>query len=252
MEYTIHQLADLAGISTRTLRYYDQIHLLPVTRADQSGYRIYGEKEVDTLQQILFLKELGFELGKIAEMISTPSFHYLSAMEDHLHMLRQKEQQLQKLICTIEKTIQKEKGETIMTDQEKFEGFKQEIIQENERKYGKEIRERYGDQAIEESNRKIRNLSEEGYQKMTALSDQILEKLNTAVGSREDYKSGTGKEIALLHKEWLSFTWSHYSAEAHRGLSDMYIKDPRFTAWYDKEIPGCAQFLRDAIHFHIL
>ncbi len=251
MEYTIQQLADLAGISTRTLRYYDQIKLLPSVRAVQSGYRIYGEREVDALWQILFFKELGFELSTIAEIINDPSYDCLKVLEEHLRTLKQKELQIQSLIHTVEKTIRKERGEIAMTDQEKFESFKKDMIDENEAKYGKEIREKYGEDTVAESNRKMMNLSREDYDKMTAISEKLQSKLAKAVKAGEDFKSDCGKEIALLHREWLTFTWPKYSAEAHRGLGEMYVADERFTAYYDQEVAGCAQFLRDAICHHM-
>ncbi len=251
MEYTIQQMADLAGISTRTLRYYDQISLLPSVRAEQSGYRIYREKEVDALWQILFFKELGFELSTIADIMKDPSYDCLKVLEEHLLTLKQKELQIQSLIHTVEKTIRKERGEIVMTDQEKFEGFKKEMIKENEEKYGKEIREKYGEDTVAESNRKMMNLSREDYDKMTSINEELQRRLAEAVEKGEDFKSDCGKEIALLHKEWLSFTWPQYSAEAHRGLGEMYVADERFTAYYDQEKAGCAEFLRDAICYHM-
>ena len=248
MEYTVQKLARLAGVSARTLRFYDEIGLLKPARTNSSGYRIYGEKEVDTLQQILFFRALGLELGTIAEVMRDPSFNRLEALRSHREALEAKRQQLSSLIENVNCTIEKEEGKTTMTDKEKFEGFKQQLVDDNERKYGDEIRAKYGDDVVNESNAKMRGMSKDQYEAMQAATVAMQEKLAEAVRSGADAKGDAGKEVARMHKDWLGYSWTTYSAEAHKGLAQMYLDDERFTAYYDKEVPGCAQFLRDAVH----
>lgn len=247
MEYTIKKLGELAGISTRTLRYYDEIGLLRPCRINSSGYRIYGQNEIDNLQQILFYKELGIELTEIAKIMGSPDFDRLNALKNHLTSLQKRQKQINLLIETVHKTILNEEGAITMSDKEKFEGFKQQLIDENEQKYGEEIREKYGNQTVDESNAKMMNLTKEEYDKMQTLAADIIERLETAVTSKEDPNGETGLAIAAMHKEWLSFSWPQYSAEAHAGLAQMYVDDERFTAYYDKTVTGCAEFLRDAV-----
>ncbi len=74
MEYTVQKLGHLAGVSTRTLRYYDEIGILKPARINSSGYRIYGQAEVNRLQQILFYRELGMGLENIKKLVTSPSF----------------------------------------------------------------------------------------------------------------------------------------------------------------------------------
>ncbi|MDD3368130.1 MAG: MerR family transcriptional regulator [Lachnospiraceae bacterium] len=247
MTYTIKKLAVLAGISTRTLRYYDEIQLLTPKRIEGSEYRIYGESEVDRLQQILFYREMGLELSAIKKILDAESFEQITALKSHLTELQKKRKRLDLLIDTVTKTIQKEEGEYEMSDQEKFKGFKEAMIQENERNYGEEIRHKYGDETVNAGNAKMMNLSEEEYQNLENLRVKINEKLQSAVSSGANPKGSEGKEIAELHKAWLSISMPQYSAEIHRGLAEMYIADERFTAYYDSKVSGCAQFLRDAI-----
>lgn len=90
-EYTVKQLADMAGISSRTLRYYDEIGILKPARINASGYRVYGKKEVDILQQILFYKELGVPLETIKEIIISPDFDSYTALIEHRQQLLKKE-----------------------------------------------------------------------------------------------------------------------------------------------------------------
>ena len=249
MEYSILELSKLAGISTRTLRYYDQIGLLTPVRDSQSRYRIYREQEVDVLQQILFYKELGFSLSSIQKIIKNPEFDHLKALNHHLQQLEKKEQNLRLLIQTVKKTIQKEEGMIKMTDAEKFAGLKETLLAENEKIYGNEIRQKYGADTIEKSNEKF---TEEEYHAMQSLTEKIQAKLEEAVTSRLNPLDDPGKEIASLHKEWLSYTWNTYSADAHKGLAEMYVADERFREYYDKNVSGCAEFLKTAIQYHII
>lgn len=246
MEYTVQKLGQLAGVSTRTLRYYDQIGLLQPSRVNSNGYRIYGQSEVNRLQQILFYKELGVNLDTIKEILSSSTFDAVAALREHRLKLIEKRQQIETLIGNVEKTIAESEGRITMLNKEKFEGFKQNLLAENEKKYGKEIREKYGKQTVEKSNTKLMNLSEEDYQKVTALDKQIRDVLAQA------FKTGNpagvlAQQAAELHKEWLCYFWPTYSKEAHAGLAQMYVDDERFTAYYDKDQPGTAEFLRDTI-----
>lgn len=247
MEYTILKLAKLANISTRTLRYYDEIQLLKPARVNASGYRIYGQAEVDRLQQILFYRELGVGLNEIKEIMTDPTFDEMKALTDHYQKLLAKRQQLDQLIETVNKTIQSRSGGIKMDDKQKFEGFKQKLIDENELKYGKEIREKYGDDVINASHKQFKHLTEQQYQEMVELSYQILETLEEAMKTN-DPSGELAQTLAKMHHQWLRYTWPNYSKEAHAGLAKMYVADERFTAYYDDNIkPGAANFLKDAI-----
>ncbi|MXQ55144.1 MerR family transcriptional regulator [Shimazuella alba] len=246
MEYTVLKLAQLAGVSSRTLRFYDEIGLLKPAKINSSGYRIYEQKEVDCLQQILFYRELGFSLDKIQEAIHAPNFDKIEALKQHHDQLLEKKEQLEALISNVKKTIAAQEGRVKMSDKEKFEGFKQNLIDENEVKYGKEVRGKYGDNAANSSNEKLKNMSQSDYEEVTRLEKEVMDTL------LEAYKSGkpisqVAQKAAELHRQWLTFFWNDYSKEAHMGLVQMYVDDERFRDYYDKHQPGLAKFLRDAI-----
>ena len=131
MEYSIHALAELAGVSARTLRYYDQIGLLKPKGTTEAGYRLYGQEEVDLLQQILFYRALGVPLKEIARIVQADDFDRLHALKTHLSALRARQAQTAALIESVEKTIRSIKGGTEMSDSEKFEAFKQRVVREN-------------------------------------------------------------------------------------------------------------------------
>ncbi len=247
MEYTVLKLGKLAGISTRTLRYYDEIGLLSPMKISSSGYRVYGEKEVDALQQILYYRELDLSLTDIKAILTAPSFDRLAALKTHLADLNKRRDRMDRLIQSVEKTILHEKGKIAMSDKEKFEGFKKDLIRENEEKYGAEVRQKYGDTKVNESKARMMNLSQEEYEKMQVLAGEIVSGLELAVQHGADPTGAEGKRLAKLHKEWLSFTWNQYSKEAHLGLAQMYVDDERFTKYYDGKVKGCAAFLREAV-----
>lgn len=246
MEYTVRKLSKMAGISTRTLRYYDEIGLLKPAGINSSGYRLYGQAQVDRLQQILFYRELGVGLDKIKEIISAPSFSREQALRDHREQLLEKRRQLDLLIATIDKTIANAEGRITMSDQEKFEGFKQEMIEENEKKYGKEIRTKYGDEVVNKSNAKVKGMTQAQYEEVTKLEQEVLETLYAAVKTGNP-AGPLAQKAADLHRRWLSFYWDSYTKEAHAGVARMYVDDERFKAYYDRNQPGAAEFLRDAV-----
>lgn len=246
MEYTVNKLARLSGVSGRTLRYYDQIGLLEPSRINSSSYRIYGQKEVDRLQQILFYRELEVGLGDIMKIMDQPAFDRIAALENHYDDLLGKRQRIDEILATLEKTIANRKGGAPMNDEEKFEGFKGKMIKENEQKYGEEIREKYGDDTIDASNAKLMGMSREDYIAMTELETEIFSLLEDAYATGNPV-SDLAQILAAKHKEWLMYSWSSYSKEAHAGLAEMYVSDERFIAYYDKHVEGGTEFLHDAI-----
>ncbi len=246
MEYTVQKLGLLAGVSTRTLRYYDVIGLLKPARINSSGYRIYGQQEVDRLQQILFYRELGVSLDEIKDLITAPHFDADRALREHRENLLAKRKQLDLLIENVDLTLAQREGKSTMTDKQKFEGFKQKMIDDNEKQYGDEIRAKYGSEKVDKSNEKIKNMTEKQYAEIEQLTADIHNKLAEAFATG-DPAGELAQKAADLHRQWLSFYWDSYSKEAHAGVAQMYVDDERFTAYYDKDQPGVAQFLRDAV-----
>lgn len=251
MEYTVNRLAQVSGVSKRTLRYYDEIGLLRPERVNPNGYRIYGQMQVDLLQQILFYRELGLPLEEIREIVKNPGFDREKALEEHLTALLQKKRQTEILIYNVRKTLDSMKGRAIMSDKEKFEGFKRDLIKENEEKYGREVRDAYGEEAVEASNRKLAGMSKEEWKKQEDLSGEIMETLKAAM-AEGDPAGKIAQKACDLHRQWLCMFWSDsaYSREAHRGMGEMYAADERFKAYYDRIQDGAAEFLRDALNIY--
>ena len=249
MEYSSNKLSKMSGVSARTLRYYDEVGLLKPSRVASSGYRIYGQDEVNILQQVLLYRELGFPLDEIKNLLSAPSFDRELAFLNHLAELHKKRERLDALINNVTKSVAAMKGEITMSDHEKFEGFKQSLIDENERKYGAEVRGKYGDQAVDESNAKLKGLTQEQYDESERLRFALEDTLKAAFDTG-DPAGELAQKACNLHRQWLCVFYPKYNKEYHKGLGEMYVADERFRANYDKLAPGCTEFLRDAINIY--
>jgi hypothetical protein len=140
-------------------------------------------------------------------------------------------------------------GRIVMTDREKFEGFKQRLVEDNDKKYGKEARKMYGDEAVERSNLAFKNMTKEQYDRMIGFDKQVKETLSKAFRSG-DPAGDLAQKAAKLHSEWLTMCWGHYDSDAHAGLAQMYVDDERFKSYYEQGQPGMVEFLRDAIHIY--
>ncbi len=247
--YGIRELSELAGVSARTLRYYDEIGLLKPLYTEASGYRFYGEREADLLWQILFYRDRGLELKQIGNILYEKDFDIVKALEEQLSQLQEERARLDALIRTVAKTIQSKKGEYEMSDQEKFAALKERAVRENEERYGEELRERYKAETIEESNRKLLDMTQENWERFHSLEEEIRQRLKESVLKGFSPESPEAGQLVRLHREWLSMTWPSYSAKAHEGVASMYVCDERFRAYYDRETPGCAAFLEQAVRY---
>lgn len=248
--YSIGELAELSGASVRSLRFYEEAGLLKPERDPANGYRRYSEADVDRLQEILLLRRLDMPVRDIAPLLSTSKAGRRTVLQHHLSALKRERDRLNTLITTVERTLAEERGETTMQDSEKFEGLKRDLVEENERRYGTEARERYGAAAVDESTRKMLDMGEKDFAAWQELSAEIVSALEEAVRAGADPAGPEGARVCDLHRRWLGYTWPSYTAEAHRGLAEAYVADERFTAYYDGTVVGCAAWLRDAIVAH--
>lgn len=236
----VKEVAELTGVSVRTLHHYDEIGLLKPEEVTDSGYRIYSGANLETLQQILFLRELGFSLGKIKEIITDPEYDRNEALALQRRMLVDKRGQLDRMIAVIDQTIRHNKGEIHMTDKEKFAGF--DFTQGNA--YEKEARQRWGDKAVDSSNAQWKGLSKEDQEKLGQEMNDIYFKLASL--RHLSPESGEAQAAIKLWWEYLNRMGS-YSPEVFKNLGQMYVDDERFTKNIDKFGEGLALFMRDAM-----
>lgn len=235
MALKVKEVADLVGISVRTLHHYDEIGLLTPDETSESGYRLYSDQNLEMLQQILFFRELDFPLKKIKEIISSPKFDRLEALELHRQVLREKRARIDSMLATIDKTIRHYKGEIEMTNQEKFAGFRF-----GENPYEEEARKRWGDEAVDRSNARINGMSKAEQKALEDTMNEIYRKLATL-----RHGSPASAEAQAAIGEWYDFlkTLGEYSLDAFKGLGQMYVDDERFTKNIDQFGEGLAKFM---------
>jgi len=229
MAYQIKQLAELAGVSVRTLRYYDEIGLLPPAYVGENGYRYYETAQVDQLQQIWLYRAMSVPLAEIKQLLTQSPAEVVTALQTQYQQLLAQRQQLDGLLALVQTTIKTQQGEYEMTDSEKFTAFKQQKLTENEQNYGAELAEKYDAETLKKANQRFANLSETDYQAMQATEDQLLADLKT----QPAVPGPVAKRIYEAHKQWLSYNWPKVSATMHRNLAAMYQADERFQSYYD-------------------
>ncbi|WP_159450168.1 MerR family transcriptional regulator [Demequina sp. NBRC 110056] len=235
----IARAARLAGVSSRTLRHYDQVGLLSPAWTGDDGRRHYGRPELLRLQHILVLRELGASLDTIGAIVDAEDPAVTVAhLRDHLTGLTAERDRYARLAATVARTIDSlEKGRT-MTNEEILDGFEHT-------KYEPEARERWGDQAVDTSNERWASLGKEGQQRHLDTHREIVEALGAAIRVGFAPDSAEVQEIVAKHYAWVSLFWTP-NAETYRGLTQMYVDDERFRRNYDEVAPGAAALLRDA------
>jgi DNA-binding transcriptional MerR regulator len=240
--YTVHQLAELAGISVRTLHYYDEIGLLKPGSVQKNGYREYGESELLRLQQILFFRELDLPLEDISKIINAPDFMIVDALRDHKKLIKLKQKHLEALLNTIDKTIKRMNKQNIK-DEELYDAFKDNDVKQ----YQDEVKQRWGNtEAYKQSMAKVSKMTKKEMDELKAKQVEQTKKLAAAmdkpVGSKEV------QDLIAEHYKGIQFFYD-CPIEMYRNMGKMYIADPRFTKYYDKHRPGLALFVRDAIDY---
>ena len=242
--YTVSRLARMAGVSVRTLHHYDAIGLLAPSARTEAGYRLYGERDLLRLQQILFFKELDVPLGEIRGILDAPDFDEIRALEDHRRRLHERAERLARLIQTIDRTIQRLAEDTMkLTDQELYEGF----TKEQRERYQREAREMYDPALVAESERRIRKMTKEQWNAVKQEGDEITR----GIAALADQPASDPKVQALIarHHAWIEHFYP-CSAEVYRGLGQGYAEHPDFRATYDKYRPNLADFMREAMAYY--
>lgn len=244
MIYTVKQVAKIAGISVRTLHYYDEYGLLKPSFVRENGYRIYEEKQLFILQQILFFRELEFPLEDIARIMHSPGYDVRQTLADHKRMLEIKKERIEKLLKAVAKTIKSMEGGDNMKNDDIFASFDDRQMME----YQEEAKKRWGKtKAWEQSRERTKNWTKKDYDQIKKQGEEFTKELARAMDL--DIKSPQVQELIDKHHKGIEVFYD-CPPEAYRMLGNMYVEDKRFTAFYDKFRPGLAKFVRDAINYY--
>lgn len=237
---SIKQVSSLAGVSVRTLHFYDQIGLLIPQRTRENNYRFYTQESLLKLQQILFYREMEFSLDQIAAILNQPDFDRVEALEEHRDALKGKAKRLNTLLETIDNTISNLKGQKDMTQTQYFKGFSDE----QQAEYEKEAAQKWDPEMVHESNRKWKNLSQDEKDSLMRRGESIMLALRDAMPKGP--ASVEAQKAIADWKDQINFFYD-CSDEMLLELGKMYIEDPRFKATYDRIDPKLAEFKFEVI-----
>jgi DNA-binding transcriptional MerR regulator len=239
--YTIGQLASMAGVTVRTLHHYHHIGLLTPSARTAAGYRLYRERDLLRLQQILFFKELDLPLAEIGRILDDPAFDPVQALEQHRQMLCGRMDRLARLLETVDRTIKRlVEDDMTMTDEELYAGFTPEQIE----RYQREAREMYDPALVEESERRVRQMTRAQWEAVQAEGDEVTRGLAALMDRAPD--DTDVQALIARHHAWLEHFWLA-SAEAYAALGQGYAQHPEFRAFYDRYRPGLADFMAAAM-----
>lgn len=246
MAYTVRKLAELSGITVRTLHHYDDLGLLKPAYTGVNGYRYYEEAQLLRLQQILFFRELGFSLKKIQQLLGRSDFDTVLALRSHREVLSKERARLGELMKTIDKTINRISGENNMADNELYKGFSPE----KQADYEKYLVDRFGkktEQHISESKQRTKGWTDEDMRKSFQESAQIMKEIVELMGTLQPEDPEVQQRVRR-HFTWLQQFWTP-DQESYIGHSQL-IEDSELRQWYDKFHPQLANYFAQAIrHF---
>jgi MerR family transcriptional regulator, thiopeptide resistance regulator len=242
--YTVKQLSNLAGISVRTLHYYDEIGLLKPSSVGENGYRYYGDGTLLLLQQILFYRELDMSLEEIKQIVASPDFDVMQALQAHKQTLGQKVERLKRLIMTVDTTIRNLKGENEMSKKQLFAAF----TEEEEKKYSAEAEQMYDPAIVRASQKKWKSYTKEEKQRIGDEGNAAYEAIVAAIPlGAASPQAQAGVELWRKHMDYF---WTP-NLEQLVGLAELYNSDPRFKANFDKIDPRLAEFMREAVGVYV-
>ncbi|BCN31626.1 MerR family transcriptional regulator [Anaeromicropila herbilytica] len=235
----INEVAKLSGVTVRTLHYYDEIGLLKPNETTESGYRLYTKESLETLQQILFFREMNFPLSQIKEIMTNPNYDKEQALNKHKELLLKKRDRIDKLITLVNHTIE---GEVDMS----FKEFDMTEIEKAKNQYATEVKERWGHtEAYAESEKKTKNYDKEQWSQLNEEGASILKRFGENRHSRPD--SDSSRELVQQWKEYITDNFYTCTNEILSGLGLMYIHDERFKKNIDKYGEGTAEYMAKSI-----
>jgi MerR family transcriptional regulator, thiopeptide resistance regulator len=243
---TVGRLADLAGVTVRTLHHYDEIGLVTPSARTAAGYRVYAAADVERLRQVLTYRRLGFGLREVAELVSDPGVDAVAHLRRQRELLAGQQEQAAALIAAIDKELEARSMSINLTPHEQLEVFGTDKVGGE---WADEARERWGDtDAYRDSRRRTASYTKADWTRIKAEADSVLAGFAAALRAGLPASGAQATDLAERHRQHISQYFYECGYPVHRGLADMYLADPRFTQHYESVEPGLARYVHDAFH----
>jgi DNA-binding transcriptional MerR regulator len=243
--YSVGRVADLSGVTIRTLHHYDQIGLLSPGGRSDAGYRVYEDSDLERLQRILFYRELGFTLKEISTIIDDPGTDAMGHLRRQRGLLVGRIERLGAMVDAIDYEMEARTMDIRLTPEERFEVFgdfrPEDHAEEAERRWGET-------DSFKDSNRRVSKYTREDWLTLKAEAEEAQNRLAAAFGAGLAPDSEEAMAGAEAHRQHISRWFYECTYEIHRGLTDMYVSDERFRSNYDTQTPGLAAYIKEAAH----
>jgi DNA-binding transcriptional MerR regulator len=243
---TVGRLAELAGVTIRTLHHYDQIGLVQPSRRSAGGYRAYSGADIERLRHVLFYRRLGFGLREVAELVNDPDTDTIAHLRRQRELLMERREQVDAMVAAIDKELEARTMGINLTPEEQLEVFGTDKVggewaNEAERRWG-------GTDEYRESQRRAASYSKEDWQRIKAEADGNVQAFATAMRAGLPADGPDAMDLAEQHRQHIGRYFYDCGYEMHCCLADMYLADERFADNYNAVEPGLAQYVHDAIH----
>lgn len=240
---TVGAVADLVGVSVRTLHHWDRIGLVPPSGRTWSDYRVYSDDDVARIHRVLVYRELGFPLAEIRALLDDPT------VDEDAHLSRQREllldriSHLQEMVSAVDRLKEARTVNAPLTPEERAEIFGTDWNED----WQAEAEERWGDSPQwAQSQQRSAKLSKEDWRRVKAEGDALNADL--AAAKRAGVAPGSDEANALAERHRASISQFYDCTHSMQVLlAGMYVQDERFTATYDSVEPGLAVWLREVI-----
>jgi DNA-binding transcriptional MerR regulator len=243
MTYTVGEVARATGVTVGTLHHYDEIGVLNPSSRSASGSRIYGEGDLERLQEILFFCQLGFGLDEIRVSLGDPSLNRRQVLLEQRSLMADQVGKLRRMVDAIDAALDAIDEGTDMDKKDMFEVLGEFDPADHE----KEAEERWGNtDAYKESQRRTKGYGKEQWKELGADAKLIGERLAELMAAGVEATSEAAMDLAEQHRQHISRWFYECSYEVHVGLGEMYVADSRFTKDWDAFRPGLAPYTRDA------
>ena len=244
MSYTVKKLAQLSGVSVRALHFYDEVGLLKPAYYGDNGYRYYEEEQLLILQQILFYRELGFELKQIQKVLGRSDFNKIAALSSHRKILEKDLAKTRQLIKTIDNTIEHLKGTKKMKEKDMYSGFSKE----KQAEYEKQLIDRFGDKvklSFEECRQNVKDWTKSDWEKSKEECTEICKDLTKLIENHAEANSKEAQSLIRRHFNWLKQFWTP-TKETYPQHGQLIVETELRKAYeaYHKKLP---EYIADGI-----